>query len=304
MKKPYFLWMVVLVCASHLFAEEQVAPQSVVEKTRASAENLSALQKPGRVLWEDQFDDAASLDRYFEIRGRAEKRAIIDLSDGQSYQGKGALRLTAANAQGKESGAGATAWLGDEGHDILHLRYYIRFADDYKQGNLNHTGGSISALAGTDKWRGMGQAGKRPRGDDYFNSRFEAWCDWQRLDPPGYLFLYTYWMEMQQDKDGNYWGNMLEPKKAQRFLPERGKWYCLEHMIHANTPGNHDGELAAWIDGKLYLHFTGIQWRSSEQVKIKRIDLGVYVHACTQDNTVWYDDVVVSTGYIGPVKTK
>jgi hypothetical protein len=83
---------------------------------------------------------------------------------------------------------------------------------------------------------------------------------------------------------------------------QKGDDAAREHMIRANTPGKHDGELAAWIDGKLYLHFTGIHWRSTEHVKIKRIDLGVYVHACTQDNTVWYDDVVVSTGYIGPVK--
>jgi hypothetical protein len=302
MKILHWFGMTASCSLASLCASEISPPALVVEKTRASVELLAALERPGKVLFEDSFDEESSLEKYFELRGRAEKRAMIDLSEGQSHRGKGALRLTAANAQGKESGAGATAWLGDEGHDVVHLRYYIRFADDYKQGNLNHTGGSISAVAGSNKWRGMGQAGKRPQGDDYFNSRFETWCDWQRLDPPGYLFLYTYWMEMQQDKDSNYWGNMLEPEKAQRFLPERGKWYCLEHMIRANTPGKHDGELAAWIDGKLYLHFTGIQWRSSEQVKIKRIDLGVYVHACTQDNTVWYDDVVVSTGYIGPVK--
>lgn len=302
MKFIHWFGITASCCLASLCASEIYPPALVVEKTRASAELLAGLERPGKVLFEDSFDEESSLEKYFELRGRAEKRAMIDLSEGQSHCGKGALRLTAANAQGKESGAGATAWLGDEGHDVVHLRYYIRFSDDYKQGNLNHTGGSISALAGSNKWRGMGQAGKRPQGDDYFNSRFETWCDWQRLDPPGYLFLYTYWMEMQQDKDGNYWGNMLEPEKAQRFLPERGKWYCLEHMIRANAPGKHDGELAAWIDGKLYLHFTGIHWRSTEQVKIKRIDLGVYVHACTQDNTVWYDDVVVSTGYIGPVK--
>ncbi len=29
---------------------------------------------------------------------------------------------------------------------------------------------------------------------------------------------------------------------------------------------------------------------------------GVYVHSATKDNTVWYDDVALSTGYIGSVE--
>ena len=47
-------------------------------------------------------------------------------------------------------------------------------------------------------------------------------------------------------------------------------------MIKTNDPGKANGELAAWIDGKLY------------------------IHKATQDNTVWYDDVALSTGYLGP----
>jgi hypothetical protein len=35
-------------------------------------------------------------------------------------------------------------------------------------------------------------------------------------------------------------------------------------------------------------------------VKLKRFNIGVYVHRAKKDNTVWYDDVVLSTGYIGP----
>ena len=70
-------------------------------------------------------------------------------------------------------------------------------------------------------------------------------------------------------------------------------------MLQANTPGKADGELAAWVDGKLYLHFTGIRWRTSERVRIKRLAFGVYVHQSVRDNTVWYDDVALATGYIG-----
>ena len=73
-------------------------------------------------------------------------------------------------------------------------------------------------------------------------------------------------------------------------------------MIQVNDVGQANGELAAWIDGKLYIHYKSFRWRTSADVKLKRFDIGVYVHQAAKDNTVWYDDVVLSTGYVGLVK--
>lgn len=275
-------------------------PRLVTAATRGSPQALSELQRPGEIFFEDRFESDASLTNYFEIRGLKEGFARRVSDPALAHSGSGAMRFTAPARDGRESGAGATGWFGPEGRDRVHLRLFIRYAEDYDQGNLNHTGGSLAAVAGRDRWAGMGSAGLRPRGDDRFNSRFEPWCDWRRLTPPGYLFLYTYWMDMKQDRDGHYWGNMLGPAKPERFVPRRGRWYCLEHMIQANDAGQANGELAAWIDGRLYIHYTGIRWRSSPDVRLKRFDIGVYIHQAAQDNTVWYDDVALSTGYIGP----
>jgi len=280
--------------------EERQGPQLVTKRTLADPSVLAALQTTGKIVFQDDFESTASLAKYFEIRGLKEGRAVLETATAQACSGHGSIRFTAAANHGESSGAGATGWLGNDGLERAHLRYYIRFAPDYDQGNLNHTGGSLAGVSGTDRWQAMGSAGIRPRGDDHFNSRFEPWCDWRKVKPPGYLFLYTYWMDMKQDPDGHYWGNMLTPEAADRFVPERGRWYCLEHMIRTNTPGKADGELAAWIDGQLYLHFTGIRWRSDARVLVKRFDLGVYVHQAAKDNTVWFDDVAVATGYLGP----
>ena len=48
---------------------------------------------------------------------------------------------------------------------------------------------------------------------------------------------------LKRDKDGHFWGNMLGPAKGERITLERGKWYCLEHMIKANDVGQANGEL-------------------------------------------------------------
>ncbi len=180
-------------------------------------------------------------------------------------------------------------WLGD----IRVAGFYTR---ENQQGNLNHVGGGLTGVVGTNRWQAMGTAGIRPKGDDHFKSAFEPWRGWGRYQTPGYMFLYTYWMDMKRDRDGNYWGNMLGPSDDERVVLRRDKWYCLEHMIQVNDPGKANGELAAWIDGKLYIHYRGFRWRTTPDVKLKRFGIGVYVHRATRDNTVWYDDVALSTG--------
>lgn len=277
-------------------------PRLVTAATRDDPKALARLTRPGKVFFRDDFESPASVKKYFEVRGLKQGRVKLTRDPKLAHSGRGAIRFTAPANKGRSSGAGASGWFGPKGHDRVYFRRYIRFAADYDQGNLHHVGGGLAAVAGTNRWRAMGSAGVRPAGDDHFNSAFEPWRDWGRYPAPGYMFCYTYWMDMKRDRDGHYWGNMLGPKKAGRIALRRDRWYCLEHMIKANDLGRANGELAAWIDGKLYIHYTGFRWRTAEDVRLKRFNIGVYIHQATQDNTVWYDDVVLSTGYVGPVK--
>lgn len=289
-------------CLLHLLrraADPPHYPFLVTAATRADAVELLRLQQPGSIVCRDDFESQESFAHWFEIGGEREGRVRISREPEAVHGGSGSLQLTSTANGGQPCGAGPMRWLGDDGHDVLHLRYWLRYAPDYDQGNLNHTGGWLAGVAGTDKWAGLGSAGERPAGDDHFSTSVEGWRDWQRVPAPGFLFSYTYWMDMKRDRDGNWWGNMLGPADGERFVPERGKWLCVEQRVAVNTPGNADGELAVWLDGKLYTHHRGFRWRSSEAVRIKRIWLLAYVHAATRDNTVWFDDVVASTGYVG-----
>ncbi len=275
-------------------------PVLVTARTREDPAVLERLQTPGRVVFRDDFEGEDPLRSYFEVNGQKEGRAVISRDAAEAHSGRASLRLTATDRAGAASGAGPVLWLGPDGHDRLHLRYYLRWARDYDQGDLNHTGGGLAGLAGSDKWRGMGTAGLRPAGDDHFSARVEGWRDWRKVPAPGYLFCYCYWMDMRRDRDGHYWGNMLGPAEAERVVPALDRWLCVELMVAVNAVGKADGELAVWLDGRLYQHWQGFRWRSSAEVRLKRASLQVYVHRARQDNTVWYDDVVVSTGYVGP----
>jgi len=278
--------------------EEAPYPVLVTQATRDDAK--AQLEKPGNVLFSDGFESSESLAKYFEVRGSKEGRAKVTSDAKLAHTGAGALQLTAPANDGKSSGAGVSGWFGPEGYERVYLRYYLKFAADYDQGDLNHTGGCLVAAAGDNKWAGMGTAGILPKGDDHFSTSFESWRDWGRIASPGSMHLYTYWMDMKRDRDGNYWGNSLMPETAERTTPQRDRWYCFEIMIKANEVGKSDGELAAWIDGVLYVHFAKFRWRSDAAVKLKRLGLDVCVHHAAKDNTVWYDDVVLSTGYVGP----
>ena len=177
---------------------------------------MAALQRPGKVFFSDDFESPESVKKYFEIRGLQEGRAKLVTDAKLAHSGRGAIQFTAVARDGRESGAGASGWFGPDGYDRVYFRRYIKFAADYDQGDLNHVGGGLAAVAGTDRYRAMGSAGIRPQGDDHFNSAFEPWCDWRRYPAPGYMFLYTYWMDMNRDPDGHYWGNMLGPAEDER----------------------------------------------------------------------------------------
>ncbi len=196
-------------------------PQLTTAATKADSQARATLEKEGRVFFRDDFESPDSLKKYFEIRGLKNGDARLVTDANSAHSGSGAIQFTARARDGRESGVGASGWLGPQGYDRVYFRRYIKFAADYDQGNLNHVGGGLAGVAGTNRYDGMGSAGIRPRGDDRFTSGFEPWRDWGRYPAPGYMFLYTYWMDMNRDRDGNYWGNMLGPDKAGRIALKR-----------------------------------------------------------------------------------
>ena len=88
-----------------------------------------------------------------------------------------------------------------------------------------------------------------------------------------------------------------------------------------NTPTKSDGEQSVWQDGRLIGDFSGINWRTSDRLKVNVFWLMSYVtekafkhteqHAAKhkmkaniKTHTVWFDQVVVATRYIGPLVRK
>jgi hypothetical protein len=71
------------------------------------------------------------------------------------------------------------------------------------------------------------------------------------------------------------------------------------------------GEVAvsavAGVDGQKCGEFRGINWRSTDALKVNKVQLSLWLEQAGYarvgggtTRTVWYDDVVVATQYIGP----
>jgi hypothetical protein len=86
------------------------------------------------------------------------------------------------------------------------------------------------------------------------------------------------------------------------YVPERERWISCELMVKLNTPGKRDGRIAYWFDGRLSADYPNLRFRAIPELKINDVSFGVYTtNSAGAVCTMWYDDVVAATSYIGPV---
>lgn len=247
-------------------------------------------------IFSDDFEAGELADRWDQVTIRDSAAGGIETDPEFVHSGQRSLRLTAVANGGQAAVAQVVRWFLP-GHDQLYFRWYAMFAEDFDQGNFMHwtmIGGSRI----DDKYSGMGQAGIRPNGADFFTAMFEPARDRGKYPPPGALQFSVSYPEMKISADGKYWTNSIGPE--QPLVLERGRWYCLEAMVKLNRIGRTDGELACWVDGEKLLHVRDFHWRDSDALRLNYFWFSVYIHQAVRNNTCWYDDLVISTAYVGP----
>jgi hypothetical protein len=201
------------------------------------------------------------------------------------------------------------------GYDTLFVRFYMKFHPQFP--GTHHAGMYIrGGLPG-----GLldNPTGTRPKGTDHFNAALDhlfpqhgASPD-ENNTPPGWIYNYCYHMD-QKDIYGDIIlpsGNLNGTNKLgedfvplQNINPERNRWYCYEIMIQCNTPGSSDGRVAIWLDGVLLADHPNLRFRTVEEVKARYVTISTYTSRKEENNILWYDDIVVATKYIGPIRGK
>lgn len=284
------------------------------------------------VVFAEDFE-AGSLDEIAKRWGHAGNRdgKVHAFSDDTPPDSAGRRSLRMTGTLGENSG-GDLYTVFEPGLDKAHVRFYTKFAPDHAH---EHHFVALGGYNPPTPWPNP-RAGTRPSGDDRVAVFIDPIGGYGRYPPPGIWGLYTYWSEMKASADGMYWGNVLSP--ATPVPIPRGRWLCVELMIKLNSaPEEHDGELALWVDGKLAMRFAkgmsrgpwsgmgfslvdeggepfeGLRLRTSTDLKINHLWLEHYVDEGAQKqnkatnpnqvNRVWFDDIVVATEHIGPIRT-
>jgi hypothetical protein len=80
-------------------------------------------------------------------------------------------------------------------------------------------------------------------------------------------------------------------------------WHCFEIYMKYNDDNQRNGEYKVWYDGALQVHATNVKNRHNSDPKVfKSIDLANYCHSnWSQTWHLWFDNVVISDSYIGPI---
>lgn len=294
----FFVWLIVPWC----LAGGRLGAQGLSVKYPGDV----GIARHPAVLFHDDFETGELADHWTEIKRRAGREAS-DLSEPAIFEEAPAV------ARGQRSVRVQLRRTGYEdvtlikylkpGHDELFMRHYVRYGRDY--GYHGHGGSGFMADAGQGGFKG---AGKAPDGDKFFWATLEP-IGPRKWEPPGALIFYAYWWQMKADGRGNFWGNWFQPDPD--FVPALDTWTCVEWRVKANTNKQSNGELDCWINGEKRGEFRDINWRSDDKLKVNRVQLSLWLEPGSYDRagggntrTVWYDDVVVATQYIGPKRDR
>jgi Polysaccharide lyase 14 len=227
------------------------------------------------------------------------------------YAGKQAVEFTIPQ-QTAELSDGLDKDISPE-QDIIFLRYYGKIMAPFDVIGSSHNGSGISAhYFGPNN---QATPGVPADGTNKYLVNLEMWRGDASTASPGDLNTYVYWPEQRSNYGDHFFPNGdVEPNTSIKddfgpnflsrpnLIPSLDAWHCYELMVRANTPGQRDGRIAGWFDGKLVMDFMNLRLRDVASLTMNRIQ--VSLHIGTNPNGVakkWVDNVVAATSYIGPL---
>jgi hypothetical protein len=274
------------------------------------------IDKAPAVLFADDFESdssVADLRTKWDVLINESNLSIADGADSERGRGKSLLLTIPKRETPLATGV---AKLLAPTQNVLFLRWYVKFDRGwFVPGASVHNGSTMSSQYFD---HGRATPGVRADGRNKFLVSFEN--ENSVGDSPGNMNVYIYWPG-QSDRWGDHFfpsGRVLPASETRSgeatfgkkfearpdFSPQVDRWYCYEYMVKANTPGQRDGRVALWVDGKLIADFPNLRLRDVATLEIDRFGLDLYIaNNKARPNRKWVDDVVAATSYIGPVAT-
>lgn len=213
------------------------------------------------------------------------------------FQGRRSLQVRArAGAHGTD---GWHRIVFPEGLERVHVRVYFLFPKDFAIAPCN--GVKLFGVGATPRERRpdgypIWKSGVVPNGTDFFNTMLTVTHRWT---------LHFYYYNPEQ---GGPYGAERDCDQVGPCRLEPGRWQGLELMCRANDPGQRNGAVQAWIDGRLCGKIEGIRFRDTENLVIREMALVGYfggagpTNTSPKDQNYFVDNLVVAREYIGPAR--
>jgi predicted amidohydrolase len=180
--------------------------------------------------------------------------------------------------------------VGSEPEEI-YFRYYLRFGSDWDPAR----GGKLPGIGGTYGRAGWG--GRPSNGRNGWSARGQFNGRKDGKTPIGY---YCYHADMK----GRYGSSWIWDEDGLGYL-KNNRWYCIEQYVRMNTPGENDGVLQGWVDGKLAFRKTDVRMRDVSDLKIECIWVNIYhggKWSAESDDHLYIDNVVIARRNVGPIE--
>lgn len=264
-------------------------------------------------IFADGFEDYAKATDLGKRWDNAYQNNLIRFASepGNFYAGAKAIEFTVPQMNAELSN-GIDKIVKPE-RDLLFLRYYSKFQGPFDVVGSSHNGSMISAHYFNGN---MATPGVPANGTNKFLAGYEDWRGDVMTPSPGPLNIYIYHPEQRTNYGDHFFPTGLVmpntsikydfgPKFVPRpdVTPKLDTWYCFEYMVLANTPGQRDGRIAFWLDGKLLADFRNLRLRDVATLTIDRFGLAFHIGSNPNgEQKKWYDNVVAATSYIGPLK--
>ena len=269
-------------------------PESKIQiKTWDGSPHLEPGLDPKGILLFEDFEDDHYQQRWKTHWGKAVGAGTVESPSQYVFAGNRSAYLE--NKKGYHDALGTGQYVPEIPiDDVAYFRLYMRLQDGFSTGATNQVK-LISMRGGVDLKSTYGGAGTKSTGRDKFSVDL---C----IGNSRSLHFYYY----HADQLGG-WGDFAYCKLSFfRYAKiSAGKWYCIELMLKNNTPRQKNGQLSAWLDGKLIGDVEKLRFRDTEEGKICRFAVYNYFggnnafQTSPKDQRIYVDNLVISRNPIG-----
>jgi hypothetical protein len=225
--------LAILVAAALPALAEGLPPTPQGDAGIASKYPLDAgIGKDPRVIFFEDFESESWKDKWYQhnVRWRVNEVEAVK-GEGMSFGGAASAKLVVG--AGKLYGSTLGSGKHPPGWDTMHLRWYVKFSDNYRGGKL----GTTTAL--DEKTWVPGASGVAPTGTDKANAMV---C----IQPKGLVEMYYYNLDQRGP-----WGSGGKPNVGAAPALPNGRWHCIEVQGTMNVPGEKNSLMKLWVNGEL-----------------------------------------------------